>query len=65
MESIPTVKVTVVKNEYGQAVLIVARCPFCGERHTHTCDGPLSVFGIREAHCSGNKKDVTGYELVA
>jgi hypothetical protein len=64
MEAVPKVKVRVVRNEYGQAVLVL-RCPFCGKEHTHTCDGPVPVLGFRAAHCSGVVKVAfPEYELV-
>ena len=64
MQTITKVKATVTMNEYGQAVLVVGRCPFCGERHEHTCDDAVPVYGFRSAHCSGVRTELREYELV-
>jgi hypothetical protein len=64
MRAILKIKARVIKNEYGQAVLVL-RCPFCGKEHTHTCDGPAPVYGYRASHCTGLHDKNLEYELVA
>jgi hypothetical protein len=63
MQAIPIVNVKILKNEFGQAVLVL-RCPFCNQEHQHTCDGPAPVLGIRAAHCTGRRTGLLAYELV-
>jgi hypothetical protein len=59
----PCVVVTAERSpRSGIWILTVARCPFCGKRHSHGGgDGPEPALGHRVAHCGDH---AGSYELI-